>query len=180
MLKNLLTTVAVTAICICNANAQSFDRPKEGSMYQADYDFEQTAYNQCTSKIINGSDFGYINCLNQEIKRQEAGMNYFYTELLKQEQYQKWNTSTSINAGNIRDMRSQYVAYRDRFCSMYAIGMMNFYKNIEFGRKDCIMKLNSDTLRTLQRFYSESLADFSTDEDFALEEKANAEYNASH
>lgn len=180
MWKKLLTTVTVTALCTCNAYAQSFDRPKKGSMYMTDFDFEQTALSECTSKIIADSAYANIGCLNKEIKRQEAGMNFFFTEMLKQEQFQKWNNSTSPSSGNIKDMMDQYTAYRDRFCSMYAVGMMNFYQNIELGKKDCIMKENDHMLRVLQNSYTESLADYTTAEDNEVENKANEEYNRSH
>lgn len=180
MLKKLLTSVTIATICACNAYAQSFDRPQEGSTYQADYDFEQIKYNDCLFNIVGESPFAYIRCLNQEIRRQESGMDFFFTELLKQEQFQKWNNSTSPTGGNIKDMMDQYNAFRDRFCSMYSIGMMNFYKNIEWGKKECIMKMNDEILRRLQRFYGESLADYTTAEDMESEERVNEEYNRSH
>ena len=180
MWKKLLTTVTVTALCTCNAYAQSFDRPKEGSVILADYDFEQTSYNNCLSQIVSDSPSAYVSCLNQEIRRQNAGMNFYFTELLKQEQYQKWNKSTTPDSGNIKDMMDQYAAYRDRICSMFSIGMMNFYKNIEFGKKECVMKLNDEMLRRLQRFYEESLSDYTTYEDMEDEAQANEEYNRSH
>ena len=58
--------------------------------------------------------------------------------------------------------------------------MMNLYKNIEFGKKECVMKLNDEMLRRLQRFYEESLSDYTTYEDMEDEAQANEEYNRSH
>lgn len=167
MWKKLLTTVAVATLCFSSAGAQqSPNPPQEGSVIQADYDFDQTIYNSCISRISNGSGPAYVGCIDQELRRQESAMQFFYTELLKQEQYQKWNNGKTLASGNIKDMNDQYIAYRDRLCSMFAIGMMNFYQNIEWGRKECMMKVNDEMLRRLQRFYGESLADFSHFNDF--------------
>ncbi len=182
MWKKLLTTVTVTALCTCNAYAQSFDA-SSNSIYQNNnvgYDFEQTAYHECINSLINESEFATIGCLNKEIKRQDDGMQSYFKELLKQEQYQKWNKSTTPNSGNMKDMVDQYIAFRDRFCSMYAIGMTNLFTNTERGRKECLVLLNHDILLYIQRFHQESLSDFSTPEDMESEEQANEEYNRSH
>ena len=134
------------------------------SVYIADYDVEQTEYTECTSKIINGSPAGYIACLNQQIKRQHGYIEKFYRDLLEQPQFQKWNGGPTLAKGNFRDMNDQFVAFRDRLCSLFAQGMMSFYNNIEWGRKDCMMNFNNYFLGKLQETKDGSLSDYPTNE----------------
>ncbi|MBR1648290.1 MAG: hypothetical protein IJ689_01655 [Alphaproteobacteria bacterium] len=171
MLKRILNLAAIAVMISASASAQTTQTPNlnaKVSVFDDDFDFEHKQYYQCTSQILNGSAAGYIGCLNAELKRQDDLLKYFYTELLKQPQYQKWNNGNGLFKGNIKDMNDQYAAYRDRICSMFAMGMMNFYQNIEWGRKDCMMQTNDELLRRMQRFYSESLADYSSELDLEL------------
>ena len=107
------------------------DTKKEPTpVYLSDYDVTKKEYIECTSKIINGSPAGYIACLNKEMKRQHAYIEKFYRTLLKQDDFKKWNGGDTLTKGNFKDMNDQFVAFRDRLCSLYAVGKMSFFGNL--------------------------------------------------
>lgn len=168
MLKKLLATVAIVTIFTGAANAQTHEHDqKQGeTLYIASYDFEQKDYNKCLEAIVANTPGEYIACLNAEIKRQNSAIAYFYTELLKLQTYKKWNNGNDMFRGNMKDMNDQYVAYRERLCSMYGLAYEELLNTPEHGRKKCTMEVNDMYLRRLQEIYGTSISDFSGFDDF--------------
>lgn len=168
MLKKLLATVVVVAAFTGSVQAQTHDEHKQPgeTLYIANYDFEQKEYNKCLEGIVANTPGEYIACLNAEIKRQNGAITYFYNELLKLQGYQKWNNGNGMFRGNMKDMNDQYVAYRERMCSMYGLAYENLLNTPEHGRKKCTMEINDSYLRRLQEIYGTSIADFSGFDDF--------------
>lgn len=168
MLKKLLATVAVAAAFAGSAQAQTQDGHKKPgeSLYIANYDFEQKEYNKCLEGIVANTPGEYIACLNAEIKRQNSAIAYNYTQLLKLPEYQKWNNGNDMFRGNMKDMNDQYIAYRERICSMYGLAYENLLNTPEHGRKKCTMEINDMYLRRLQEIYGTSISDFSGFDDF--------------
>ncbi len=171
MYKKILVLSALLSLGLTSANAQMLQQETQNEekekmpVFLADYDVMQTEYNDCLSKVVNGSPAGNTACVNAEIKRQHQAIEGFYRNFLKNEKAKQWNNGTSLAQGTFKDMNDQYVAYRDRLCSLYAVSMMNLYKNIEWGKRECIMDLNSAYLAKLQRMYDEIDADFSNELD---------------
>ncbi|MBO7556557.1 MAG: hypothetical protein J6T72_04100 [Alphaproteobacteria bacterium] len=147
---------------------QSEEQSEEGkhSVFFADYDIEQIEFKKCEESVINNSPAKHISCLNQEIKRQHGYIENFYRTLLKQQQFQEWNGGDTLAKGNFKDMNEQFVAFRDRLCSLYALAKKPTYENLEWGRKECIMIFNDYMLNRLQTIKYESDGDYSTAEDF--------------
>lgn len=171
MFKKILVLSALLSLGLISANAQTLlnepqnDEQEKKPVFLADYDVMQTEYNDCLSKVLNGSPAANTACVNAEIRRQHQAIENFYRNLLNNEKVKQWNNGTSLANGTFKDMNDQYIAYRDRLCSLYAISMMNLYKNIEWGKRECMMDLNSAYLAKLQRMYDEIDADFSNELD---------------
>lgn len=143
------------------------DKEEHRPVFLADYDVEQEEFKKCESTVINNSPAKHISCLNQEIKRQHGYIENFYRTLLKQDQFKEWNGGDVLSKGNFKDMNEQFVAFRDRLCSLYAVAKKASYENLEWGRKECIMVMNDYMLNRLQTIKYESDGDASTAEDFA-------------
>lgn len=168
MLKKLLATVAIVTAFSGNVCAQLHNpTPYNGEhLYIANYDFEQKDYNKCLEGIVANTPGEYIACLNAEIKRQNGAITYFYNELLKLPEYKKWNNGNDMFRGNMKDMNDQYIAYRERMCSMYGLAYEDRLNTPEHGRKKCTMEINDMYLRRLQEIYGTSISDFSGYDDF--------------
>jgi len=179
MLKKFLLLSVFSSFVLGTAYAQIMnseqteEQSKEAPVFLADYDVEQTAYNDCLSKVVNGSPVAYTACVNAEIKRQHKSIEEFYRNLLKNEKVQQWNNGNTLSKGTFKDMNEQYIAYRDRLCSLYAIAMMNLYHNIEWGKRECIMDINKQMLAKLQRLYDENDAEYSNEYDLQDGENKN-------
>ncbi len=168
MLKNIIAAAAMVSVFASYAHAQTLGNQKteSNSLYNTSYDFEQKEYNKCVENIAGNTPREYINCLNPEIKRQTAAMNNFYTQILKLEEFKKWNNGNGMIRGNLKDMNDQFVAYRERVCSMYGMAYKDLLGDAEFGRKKCTMEINDQMLRRLQDIYGTSISDFSSFDDF--------------
>ncbi|MBP5399281.1 MAG: DUF1311 domain-containing protein [Alphaproteobacteria bacterium] len=179
MFKKILVLSALVSVGLSSAYAQIMqqdsanEEQEKSPVFLANYDVEQNEYNDCLSKVANSSAAGYTACVNAEIKRQHQAIEKFYRELLKNEKAQKWNNGTSLTQGTFKDMNDQFVAYRDRLCSLYAVAMMNLYNNIEWGKRECMMDLNKVMLAKLQRLYDEIDAEFSNEDDLGVSESTN-------
>ena len=176
MLKKFLFLSIFVFFGFAAARAQVMNQDQaeeEAPVFLADYDVLQKEYNDCLSKVLNGSASGYTACVNAEIKRQHKSIEEFYHKFLKNEKVQQWNNGDSLSSGTFKDMNSQYIAYRDRLCSLYAISMMNLYHNIEWGKRECVMDLNKFMLLKLQRMYDDLDAEYSNEADLNDSENYN-------
>ncbi len=166
MLKKFLLLSVFSSLVLGTAYAQIMnserteEQPEEAPVFLADYDVTQAEYKKCTSKVISGSAAGYIACLNAEIKRQHKDIEKFYRIFLEDERFQTWNGGNTLSQGNFKDMNEALVAYRDRLCSLSALGMMSLYGNIEWGKKECILNFNTFVLGQLQQIKEGAFADF--------------------
>lgn len=168
MLKKLIVTTAVAVAIAGNASAQqTAQNPQRAdSLYVATYDFEQKDYYKCIDSIVANTPREYINCLTAEVKRQDTAMRQFIAQLLTLDTYKKWNNGNDMFRGNMKDMLDQYMAYRERLCSMYGLAYKDLLNDPEHGRRKCMMEVNDQMLRKLQEIYGTSISDFSSEEDF--------------
>jgi hypothetical protein len=161
MLKKLLIATAIVLSFTNMANAQNMT--KKDSVFQAEYDFDQKDYKKCLEQIKGYTAREYVSCLNTEIKKQNTAIEEYYKRLLAFPEFDKWNNGNGLFRGNVKDMNDQYVAYRERLCSMYGMGLYSLYGDLEHGRKECMMEMNDQLLRRLERIYNSSQADFGPD-----------------
>ena len=154
MLNKVILAVLFSAITAVNASAQ---------VTAVNYDFQQKEYKKCLEKVVSYTPREYVVCLNAEIARQNAAINKYYEALLRYPEFQKWNNGNGMFRGNLKDMNDQFMAYRERLCSLTGLGLFQEYGNLDYGRKDCVMSVNEELLRRLERMYNSSQSDFGPD-----------------
>jgi len=162
-MKKLFIFAAALALTAANALAQKADDNEKDNLYIAEYDFEQKDYKKCLEQVVAYTAAEYVTCLNAEIARQDAALRGYYEALLKFPEFQKWNGSNNLFRGNLKDMDDQFIAYRERLCSLSGLALYQFYGDLEHGRKECIKDVNDELLRRLERMYNSSQADFGPD-----------------
>ncbi len=163
MLKNLIFVAAAMLSMIVDGYAQDNLYARKNSVLVADYDFQQKEYKKCMEQSVSYTAQEYVACLNAEIARQNAAIEAYYNSLLKYPEFQKWNNGNGMFRGNMKDMNDQFVAYRERLCSLSGMALYQLNGDLEYGRKECVKDVNEELLRRLERMYNSSQADFGPD-----------------
>ena len=171
MLKKILLIAAVLALPVTGAQAQNIAAKKKSQPVVAEYDFQQKEYKKCLEQVVTYTAPEYVECLNAEIARQNAAINWYYDAFLKYPEFKKWNNGNGMFRGNLKDMNDQYSAYRERLCSLNGLALYQTYGDLEYGRKDCVKDINEQFLRRLERMYNGSQVDFGPDVDAIDPEK---------
>ena len=161
MLKKSILVVALLVAMGIDASAQTPTGSRK--IAQVGYDFGQSEYKKCLNAVVSYTPKEYIACLNAEIARQNESMNGYYEALLRYPEFQKWNSGNGMFRGNLKDMNDQFMAYRERFCSLSGLALFQQFGNLDYGRKDCVMRVNDEMLRRLERMYNSSQVDFGPD-----------------
>ena len=67
------------------------------------------------------SDDAYSRCWLEEAKRLTAEIKDKYEILTKNKLANEWNKGNGMFKGNLKDTFDSWVAYRNRFCSLYGV-----------------------------------------------------------
>lgn len=93
---------------------------------------------ECTNNS-DKSDEAYAKCYLEDAKRQLGGIKEKYDKLAANPLLQKWNNGNGMFKGNLKDLFESWVAYRNRYCSLYGVAFEHYNgESAAFHQADCI------------------------------------------
>lgn len=90
-------------------------------------------------------------CLKAENVRMLKDIQQIYLNLATHEKTKAWNNGNGLMSGNLKDMYNSWLAYRNRFCSLYQKASENTFGSDDFNRAKCLFDLNNDHLELMKR-----------------------------
>lgn len=99
-------------------------------------------YEDCINQVQNDDDVAL--CMKAETARVMKDIQEVYLNLSKHYLIEPWNNGVGLSKGNLKDMYDHWVAYRNRYCSLYQQASINTFRSDEFHKEECLMQLTID------------------------------------
>lgn len=106
---------------------------------QAADEFE-TCYSQATD------DDQVAVCMKEQTARLMKQIQQNYRSLLANADVKKWNNGDSLSKGNLKDTYNSWLAYRNRYCSLFRVANTNMYGSPNYHYERCMKQLTEDHL----------------------------------
>ena len=111
MLKKFALTACCSCLLVCsNAFAQNLSSSANVS------------YERCLD-LAQGNNFKMTDCTLLEANRILKIVEEKYEQLSNNPELKNWNNGTGMFNGNFKNLYNEWVAYRDRYCSLYGTSM---------------------------------------------------------
>ena len=121
MMKYILTIVAVLFAFEANA----------GQEFEA-----------CRSKATDDNQLAL--CMKAETARLLKETQEIYLNMSKNDLGKAWNKGNGLVSGNLKDMYNSWLAYRNRFCSMFTAVSVNTFGSESYDKERCLLNLTND------------------------------------
>lgn len=79
---------------------------------------QASTYDSCIDQS-EGNSIKIKDCVTEETQRIMAMIEQKYQQLASNKDFDYWNQGTLMYSGNFRNLLDEWVAYRDRYCSLY-------------------------------------------------------------
>lgn len=99
-------------------------------------------YDACYQKARDDNEVAL--CMKAENTRILKEIQQIYLNLSKHEETKKWNNGNGLLSGNLKDMYNSWLAYRNRYCSLYVVASQNTFGSENFDRERCLLSFTND------------------------------------
>lgn len=114
-------------------------------------------YNQCRTQA--GTDEELALCMKAETSRLMKDIQQFYINLVQNPDVKAWNKGNGLISGNLKDMYNSWLAYRNRYCSLYVAASKNVYGDDNYHRESCLIEMTDDHYKLMLAVISNSVHD---------------------
>ena len=83
-------------------------------------------------------------CMKAETARLIKEIQEIYLTLSNHEQTKTWNNGNGLSSGNLKDMYNHWIAYRNRYCSLFQKASENVFGTQDFHKERCLLNLTTD------------------------------------
>ena len=104
--------------------------------------FAGKEYDECYQKIKNDDDAAL--CMKAETARILKVIQEIYVNVSKNELTASWNKGNGLLNGNLKDMYDHFIAYRNRYCSLFVVASQNTFGSSSFDKERCLLQLTDD------------------------------------
>ncbi len=111
-----------------------------------------TPYGDCMEKATKVSEDAVVVCMNDETKNLMQQTKTEYEDILKNEDFAKWNNGNGMQKGNLRNMYDSFIGYREKYCSLFALSMVNYLGTEKYNNAKCVMDMTREHLIQIRRF----------------------------
>ncbi|MBQ7304532.1 MAG: DUF1311 domain-containing protein [Alphaproteobacteria bacterium] len=122
-----------SALCLFSFNANALDT---------------SAYDNCYAKAKTDDELSL--CMKSETARLNNLIKDEYKYIIKHPELKKWNKSDTLNSGNLKDMYSHWMNYRNRYCSLYKVASKNSFGSPDFHYERCMLTITHDHYELLE------------------------------
>ncbi len=99
-------------------------------------------YEECYTKAQNDNQVAL--CMKAETARVLKDIQEVYTNLANNPQTKSWNNGNGLLSGNLKDMYDHWIAYRNRYCSLFVKASENTFGSESFDQERCLLELTDD------------------------------------
>ncbi len=89
-------------------------------------------------------------CMKAENTRSLKDIQQVYLNLANHEKTKAWNNGNGLASGNLKDMYNSWLAYRNRFCSLYQKASEETFGDNDFNRAKCLFEFNNEHLELMK------------------------------
>lgn len=146
--KRLSLSVVLVSIFAIQVNAQNLS--------------QTSAYDSCIDQS-EGNSIKIKACVTQETQRIMNMVEQKYEQLASNKDFDAWNQGTFMYSGNFKNLLDEWLAYRDRYCSLYGYSSSpNTNEGIveQLSAVECVLELtkrqNKDMDVILKNYNSEN------------------------
>lgn len=99
-------------------------------------------YEACSEKVQDDNQLAL--CMKAETARILKSIQEIYLNLSKHNQTAPWNKGNGLVSGNLKDMYDHWIAYRNRFCSLFVVASENTFGSQSYNKERCLLQLTND------------------------------------
>ena len=104
--------------------------------------FAGKEYDDCRYKVKSDDELAL--CMKAETKRLLKEIQEIYVNVSKNEVTAPWNKGNGLISGNLRDMYDHWIAYRNRYCSLFVTASKETFGSSEYDKERCLLQLTND------------------------------------
>lgn len=123
----------ITAFCFCLISAAA------GA--SAEYD-------ACYSKAKDDNQVAL--CMKAENARLLKEVQQIYLNIANNSQTKSWNKGNGLISGNLKDMYNSWLAYRNRYCSLYVVASEHMPGSSSYDREKCLLSFTNEHLELMK------------------------------
>lgn len=105
-------------------------------------------YDACYQKARDDNELGL--CMKAENARLLKEVQKIYLNISKHKQTKGWNKGNGLISGNLKDMYNSWLAYRNRYCSLYVVASENMVGSSSFDRERCLLSFTNEHLELMK------------------------------
>jgi len=106
-------------------------------------------YDACYKKAE--TDEQVALCMRTETTRLLKKLQETYLDVSKHPDTASWNKGNALITGNLKDMYDHWLAYRNRYCSLFTKAAKNTFGSEEFHKERCLLRLTIDHLELMDQ-----------------------------
>lgn len=99
-------------------------------------------FEACKAKATDDTQIGL--CMKAETTRLLKETQEIYLNMSKNELGAKWNKGNGLVKGNLKDMYDSWLAYRNRFCSLFEAVSVENVGSRTYNHERCLLNLTND------------------------------------
>lgn len=146
MLKKIFLISSFILFQANAVNAQTFNSLKPQS--------STDKFDACMTAAGKIGDDELAKCLNDRVKELMLEIKEVYEYTVAKEVFKKWNNGSEMRSGNMRDMFDSWIAYRDKYCSVYTVSMEEYMGTNNYNLADCLHDMTEDHLMRIKKLVS--------------------------
>ena len=89
-------------------------------------------------------------CMKAETARLLKETQEIYLNLSKNEYGAAWNKGNGLASGNLKDMYNSWLAYRNRYCSLFVAVSEGGIGSETFNKERCLLNLTNDNYELMK------------------------------
>ena len=99
-------------------------------------------YDACRQKVTSDDELAL--CMKAETKRLLREIQEIYVNISKHEVTADWNKGNGLINGNLKDMYDHFIAYRNRYCSLFVVASEQTFGSSAYDKERCLLQLTND------------------------------------
>jgi len=99
-------------------------------------------YTECYNQANDDNQLAL--CMKAETARLLTEIQTIYLNISKNEQTAAWNNGNGLIKGNLKDLYDHWIAYRNRYCSLFVVASENTFGSSSYDQERCLLNLTKD------------------------------------
>ncbi len=105
-------------------------------------------YDACYKKAQNDDETAL--CMKAETARVTKDLQALYLRVSQHPQTASWNNGNGLTSGNLKDMYNHFMAYRNRYCSLFTKASEFMFGSSDFDKERCLLGLTKEHYELMQ------------------------------